>query len=101
MTKVIFSITREDGDLYFECSGHSAYENPDTGNNDVCVAVSALCHMLVRYVAEEGYDPKICEDGHVKIEIGHTNMKMNEVFRAAMLEFKGLTVSHPQHIKVY
>lgn len=101
MTKVIFSVTREDRDLYFECSGHSSYENHDTGNNDVCVAVSALCHMLVRYIAEKGYDPKICEDGHVKIEIARTDRKIDEVFRAAMLEFKGLAVSHPQHIKVY
>lgn len=101
MTKIIFSVTREDGVLYFECSGHSQYKNPETDNNDVCVAVSALCHMLVRYIAEKGYDPKICTDGHVKIEIKQSNMKINEVFRAVMLEFKGLMDCYPDQIKVY
>lgn len=101
MTKVIFSVTREDGELYFECTGHSEYESPDTGNNDVCVAVSTVCGLLVRYILKRGYEPEICEDGHVKIVIERSSLGMNEVFRAAILEFKGLADSYPQHIKVY
>ena len=101
MTKVIFSTTRCDGPLYFECSGHSSYRNPETGNNDVCVAVSTLCSMLVRYIVRNGYDPQICGDGHVKIEIGSSNIRINEVFEAAMLEFSMLAERFPEHIKIY
>lgn len=101
MTKIVYSKTRCDGDLYFECKGHSGYKNPDTGNNDVCVMVSALCSMLVRYIDSKGYEPKICEDGHIKIEIEHSDMYINEVFDAAMLEFASVAEQYPEHLKVY
>ncbi len=101
MTKVICSITRCDGPLYFECRDHSEYKNPDTGNNDVCVAVSTLCCMLTRYVLKQGYEPDLCGDGHVKIDIEKSNIKINEVFKAVMLEFTALSEHFPDHVKVY
>lgn len=99
MTKVIYS--NKDNEIYFECEGHSKYRNEDTGNNDVCVAVSAICCMLIRYVCEKGYSPDICTDGHVKIDIPDKADEMGEVFSAAMLEFKGLQDCYREHIKVY
>ena len=100
MTKVICSITRNDGPLYFECDGHSDYRNNE-GYNDVCAEVSTLCSMLVRYIDSKGYVPAACEDGHVKINIERSDMFINEVFTAAMLEFSALAERFPEHIKVY
>ena len=57
--------------------------------------------MLVRYIDSKGYVPDVCKDGHVKINIERSDMFMNEVFRAAMLEFSALTERFPEHIKVY
>lgn len=101
MTKIIYSIVRYNGDLYFECYGHSDYKDPKTGDNDVCVMVSALCSMLVRYIDSKGYVPKICEDGHIKIEVKGSDTHMREVFEAAMLEFSSVAERYPSHMKVY
>ena len=57
--------------------------------------------MLVRYIDLKGYVPIICKDGHVKIELEHSDMRINEVFIAAMLEFSALEERFPEHIKVY
>ena len=100
MTKVICAVTRSDGPLYFECDGHSDYRNKK-GYNDVCAEVSTLCCMLVRYIDLKGYVPIICKNGHVKIELEHSDMRINEVFIAAMLEFSALEERFPEHIKVY
>ena len=94
-------MTRCDGPLYFECKGHSDYMNEKTGNNDACVAVSTLCSMLVRYVLLAGHKPQVCEDGHVRIVIEASDMRTNEVFKAAMLEFSALAELFPRHVKVY
>lgn len=101
MTKIICSMTRCDGPLYFECEGHSKYVNERTGNNDVCVAVSTLCSMLVRYALLTGHRPQVCEDGHVRIDIESSDMRTNEVFKAAMIEFSAIAARFPQHVKVY
>lgn len=101
MTKVICSMVRCDGPLFFDCKDHSDYKNPDTGNNDVCVATSTLCSMLVRYIVGRGYTPTICEDGHVRIDISQSCPYINEVFNAVMIEFKALQDEFPEHIKVY
>ena len=101
MTKVICSMTRCDGPLYFECKGHSEYINEKTENNDACVAVSTLCSMLVRYALLAGHEPQVCKDGHVRIDIEASDVRINEVFKAAMLEFSALAELFPGHIKVY
>jgi uncharacterized protein YsxB (DUF464 family) len=87
--------------LYFECLDHAEYRNPATGNNDVCVATSALCSMLVRYVTAERLPVKCCEDGHVQIEIVCPGFRCAEVFRAAMMQFEALAEEFPEHIKIY
>lgn len=94
MIKVIFDITREDM-VYFCCENH-ATENPD-----VCVAASTLCGMLVRYMASKGFEPKTCRDGKVEFNVEHSNTRVNDVFRAAMLEFKGISDDFPSDMKVY
>lgn len=94
MTKVICSTERCDTPLYFECAGHA-------GNKSVCAECSTLCSMLVRYIDKNGYAPKVCEDGHVKIEIDRPSMEMRAVFEAAMLEFKALAEQFREYIKVY
>lgn len=100
MTRVILTCAKETGPLYFDCYGHSDYKN-DNGYNDVCAEVSTLCSMLVRYVVSRGIEPLICKDGHVRIEIKNSCEKTNEVFGAAMLEFKHLAAKYPEHIKVH
>lgn len=97
MTKVLCSIHRES--IFFDCEGHSTFKNEE-GYNHVCAEASTLCCMLVRYVNSIGKDPVICKDGHVRIDIkrdGHED----EVFKAAMLEFKAVAERYPEHIKVY
>ena len=101
MTKVICSMAKYNNPLYFECKGHSDYTNEKTGNNDACVAVSTLCSMVVRYTLLAGHEPQVCEDGHVRIDIEVSDMRTNEVFKAAMLEFSALAELFPGHIKVY
>ncbi|MDO4486040.1 MAG: ribosomal-processing cysteine protease Prp [Bacillota bacterium] len=100
MTRVVLNYIRETGPLYFDCCGHSDYKN-DNGYNDVCAEVSTLCSMLVRYVVNLGIEPPICKDGHVRIYIKCPCEKINEVFGAAMLEFRHLANNYPEHIKVY
>ena len=99
MTKIIYS--RYNGDIYFECKGHSGYRNPDPGNNDVCVMISTLCSMIVRYIDSRDYAPKICEDGHVKIEIQSSDKQIQEVFNAVMIEFSAIADYWPTYVKVY
>lgn len=95
MTRVLVSITREDGPLFFDCMGHAP-------TSDVCVAISTLCSMLVLHAVEElGIDPVIQMDGHVRISIDNSNIRTNEVFRAAERTFKWLEEEHPDDIKVY
>ena len=96
MIKIICEITREDGPLYFDCDGHAKYDS------DRCVEVSTICSMLVVYLGEvHGIEAKTVKDGKVTIDIEHSNMRINEVFRAAMLEFSMLAEKHPNDIKVY
>ena len=99
MTKIILNL--KDNILYFEAQGHSDYKNDDTGNNDVCVAVSTLCSMLVRFVAERGKPIEKAEDGHVVINIPRPTVYIETVFDAAMLELMALEKEYPEHIKLY
>lgn len=102
MTKVLFSVTRCDGPLFFDISGHAEYENPDNGNNDVCVAISAITIMLCRYMQEEYMiQPTICEDGHLRYDIEESSMRIGEVFRAAYSGLKAISELYPGTIKIY
>lgn len=99
MTKVICFLN--DGNIYFDCSGHSNYTNKETGNNDVCVAVSTLCSMLVRYMQTQGIAPEICEDGHILFKKGSVKKTTREVFEAVMVEMRALAEGYPDYVKVY
>ena len=102
MIKVLFNMVRYDAALFFDCDGHSSYKNPDTGNNDLCVATSTLCTMLIKYLgAEFGVAPSVCKDGHVRFDIKEPNRHMLEVFRAVMHEFYWLEEMYPDNLKVY
>ena len=97
MTKVLCSIRRDN--IFFDCEGHSTFKNEE-GYNHVCAEASTLCCMLVRYISDKGYDPVICKDGHVRIDI-YPKAHEAEVFKAAMLEFTAIAERYPEHIKVY
>lgn len=99
MTKVICFLN--DGNVYCDISGHSDYKNPDTDNNDVCVAVSTLVCMLVRYMKSIGIDPDICEDGHVLFNRMSQSKTTRAVFEAALIELEALEQEYPEHIKIY
>lgn len=102
MTKILFDATRVDGPLFFDCDGHADYKDPDTDNNDVCVAVSAICTMLVLHMDEVyGIEPVICKDGHVRFDIAVSNLKIKEIFEAAMRGFRWISEHYPSAIKVY
>lgn len=109
MVKVIYS-TDSTGKVYYECAGHADYKDPATGNNDICVAVSTINLLLARYLdMEHGIKPVKFEDGNVVFDIGRADtfierdaiIGMNEVFKAAMLEFSWLSEQYPEAIKVY
>lgn len=99
MTKVICFINN--GNIYFDCFGHSDFKNPNTDNNDVCVAVSAICGMLVRYAASKGISPKICKDGHILFNTSVQGKKIVGAFEAAVIEMQALQDEYPEHVKVY
>ena len=102
MVKVVFSMTRKDGPLYYDCRGHADYKDPETGNNDLCVALSTIHLQLVRYMdVEYGIRPKTFEDGIVTFDLDKSNMLMNEVFTSAMHTIKYLAEQYPGQIKVY
>ena len=99
MTKVICFLN--DDNIYFDCTGHSDYKNPETENNDVCVAVSTLCCMLIRFAESKGIHPDICEDGHVLFKRTIKDKSIASVFNAAMLQMRALAHDYPKYIKVY
>lgn len=102
MVKVMFSTTRSDGPLYYNCSGHADYKDPVTGNNDICVAISTLNLQLARHMdVEYGISPKKFEDGEVIFDISGSNMWINEVFKSVFNTIKYLSELYPNQIKVY
>ena len=102
MIKVRFDATRVDGPLYFDCDGHADYKNPVTGNNDACVAMSAICTMLALHMDEVyGIEPVICRDGHVRFDIKSSDLKIKEVFEVAMRGIRWVSEAYPGSIKLY
>lgn len=100
-TRVLFSYPKDNGQLYFDCDGHSDYVS-EMGWNDCCVAVSTLNVMLINYVEEKYHiEPEICEDGHVRIVIEDVDELTKEVFKTAEMQFWWLTQRYPEHIKLY
>lgn len=102
MTKVLVSFTRMDGPVFFDVEGHTGYKNPKTGNNDLCVAVSAICSGLAVHLREEhGLLPDICEDGHIRYSIEASTLRIHEAFKLAENALKWLQSQYPEYIKVY
>lgn len=102
MTKVIISTVREDGPAYFEVMGHTGYQDPDTGNNDVCVAVSAMVCMFGHWLERKyGYEPDVLIDGHARFNIERSNTRINEMLRAIENECRILSEQFPGTIKIY
>lgn len=102
MVKVVCSMTRSDGPLFYNCTGHADYKDPESGNNDLCVAMSTLNLLLVRHMdLEYGITPKKFEDGLVEFNISASNMWINEVFKSVTTTIKYLSDLYPEQIKVY
>lgn len=102
MIKVLFSKTRIDGPLFFDIEGHADYRNAETGNNDVCVSISAIGTMLVRHMYEEyGIEPTVCVDGHLQFNIKESSIRIGEVFTAVMHGISGISEMYPGNIKLY
>lgn len=99
MTKIICLLN--DGNVYFDCTGHTGYQNEETGNNDVCVAISTLCCMLIRYMDSIGIEPQICKDGHVLFNRANMDKKTITVFKAARMQLEALQEDYPDHVKIY
>ena len=102
MTKVIISMTREDGPAYFEVMEHTGYKNEETGNNDLCVAVSTLVGMFGRWMEKKyGIEPVILVDGHARFVIDRSNTRINELLRAIETEIRALAEEFPDNLKIY
>lgn len=102
MTTITISFTRMDGPIFFDVEGHTGYQNPETGNNDVCVAVSAICSGLVEHLRKEhGLLPDICKDGHIRYDIEASALRIREAFKMAENSLKWLQSQHPDYIKIY
>lgn len=100
MTEVIISTSAEES--LFEVTGHTGYQNPSTGENDVCVAVSTLVGMFGQWLERQyGIYPVHLGEGHAKFEIRPSNVFVNEILTAIEIELRTIANEHPCNLKVF
>lgn len=99
MSMVLISMVRDDGPAYFEVRGHADYQNPETGNNDVCVSLSTIVTMFGRWLsAEYGIEPTVCENGHAIFNIPYSNSKINELLKSIRHHIAWLCEQYPEQV---
>lgn len=95
MTEVIYEVGKR---VSLSIEGHTGYINPETQNNDLCVAVSTLTIMLVRYCDRKGIYTEVA-DGIFRVEAEGT--ADNRLIVGEVVEtLKWLQQEYPQYIKV-
>ena len=74
--------------------GHSHFVNGDTGNNDLCVAVSTLIIELTVAMDNEGLTPEDVEDGKFTARIVNPSDKIRHTMASIVDTLKWLRSTH-------
>lgn len=96
MTQVTYKITNDTIELDIE--GHTGYINQENNNNDLCVAISTLTIMLVRYFEHIGEEVNV-SDGSFSVKAENesdSKVIVEEVIRT----LRWLESEYPSYLQV-